>query len=115
MMSQIQEKKYDKNNIFMQIISKKQSANKIYEDENILIIKDIFPKAKIHLLAIPKGEYIDYGDFVTNAHSDLIIKFFKTIEMVMQEQDIREYKLLTNQGKEAGQEIFHFHFHILAN
>ena len=55
--------KYDKNNIFAKIIRKEAKAEVVYEDEHVLCIKDIFPKAPIHVLIVPKAEFTDIFDF----------------------------------------------------
>ena len=51
---------YNKNNIFAKILRKEANAEVIYENEHVLCFKDIFPKAKIHILIIPKNEYTGY-------------------------------------------------------
>ena len=56
---------YDNNNIFSKILRKEIPCDKIYEDENFLFFKDIDPKAKIHVLGIPKVECVDFSDFVS--------------------------------------------------
>ena len=54
---------YDKNNIFAKILRKEIPCNKVYENEFILAFHDINPQKKIHILVIPKGEYVDLDDF----------------------------------------------------
>ena len=65
---------YNKNNIFAKIIRKELSAKIIYEDNDILCFNDINPVDDIHVLVIPKNEYINYGDFISNANKDEILK-----------------------------------------
>ena len=107
--------KYNSNNIFAKIISGILETEKLFEDDILIIIKDINPKAKIHLLAIPKGDYIDFVDFSKNAAPEVFHHYFTKIRQYAKNNDINHYKLLTNNGKESGQEIFHFHTHILSN
>ena len=61
---------YNKNNIFAKILRKEANAEVIYENEYVFCFKDIFPKAKIHILIIPKSEYTDIYDFSKNASSE---------------------------------------------
>ena len=63
---------YDKNNIFAKILRGEIPCDKIYEDKFALAFKDINPQAKIHVLVIPKGAYINMNDFSINAKSDEI-------------------------------------------
>ena len=58
---------YDKNNIFAKILRKEISCKKILENDYILSFHDINPQKKIHVLVIPKGEYIDLDDFNNRA------------------------------------------------
>ncbi len=61
---------YDKNNIFAKIIRKEAKANIVFENKHILCFKDIFPKAPVHILIIPKGQFKDIFDFSINATSE---------------------------------------------
>jgi histidine triad (HIT) family protein len=107
---------YDKNNVFAQIIAGKMQANKVYEDEMVLAFNDINPVAEIHVLVIPKGEYINYGDFINKASCDEIANYFTKILDIIKILGLesKDYKLITNKGVDAGQTIFHFHTHIIA-
>ena len=61
---------YDKNNIFSKIIRKEAKANIVFENKHILCFEDIFPKAPVHILIIPKGQFKDIFDFSINATSE---------------------------------------------
>ena len=65
----MKEVKYNKNNIFAKIIRKEAKANIVFENKYILCFKDIFPKAPVHILIIPKGQFKDIFDFSINATS----------------------------------------------
>ena len=58
---------YDKNNIFAKILRGEIPCDKIYEDKFDLAFKDINPQAKVHVLVIPKGAYVDMNDFYYNS------------------------------------------------
>ncbi len=106
---------YDNNNIFAKILKKEIPSKIIFEDDEILAFHDINPKAKIHVLVIPKGEYRNLEEFATNANPALFQSFFNKIEMIADKLGIKEsgYRVITNTGKDATQTVFHFHAHIL--
>ena len=108
---------YDKNNIFYKILHKEVNSNFVLEGEHFVVINDIKPKAPVHMLVIPKGEYIDYADFVTNASNAEILDFNKAIKQVIDMMNLCEggYRLISNSGKFGEQEVPHMHVHILGN
>lgn len=105
---------YDKNNIFAKIIRNEISNEKIFEDEFIIVIKDINPIAPFHILVIPKNNYIDFSDFTENASTEEIAHYFKIITKITQENNIDNYRIISNIGENAGQSVFHFHTHIIS-
>ncbi|MCP5370048.1 MAG: HIT domain-containing protein [Rickettsiaceae bacterium] len=105
---------YDNRNVFAQIIQGKIKAEKLYEDDKLIAILDINPASPIHILVIPKGEYIDLADFVNKATDQEIAHYFKMVTKIAAENGAKEYRVLNNKGKSAGQSVFHFHTHILS-
>tara|TARA_B100001248_G_scaffold262340_1_gene257633 strand:- start:931 stop:1281 length:351 start_codon:yes stop_codon:yes gene_type:complete len=107
---------YDKNNIFAKILRGEIPCNKIFEDQTSLFFNDINPQAKIHILGIPKFECVDLKDFIDNADQETVSAFFKTVSLVIDELNINEtgYRIISNSGINGGQEVPHFHIHILA-
>ena len=106
---------YDTNNIFAKILRKEIPCNEIYEDNMVLLFHDINPQAKIHILGIPKFEAIDLSDFITKADKTMINYFFSKIVDVSREFNLVKngYKVISNSGKNGGQDVLHFHVHIL--
>lgn len=106
--------KYNENNVFAQIIKNESPSEKIYEDNDILIIKDAFPDKNwtTHLLCITKIKYIGYSDFISHAYSHTIILFFKKIDEIARKNGLEHYQLMVNNGESSGQEVMHFHVHI---
>lgn len=99
--------------IFGKIIKGDLPAEKVFESETILVIKDIAPKAPVHLLIIPKKEY---KDFQSVPKEDLlIIEEVAAIAQTLAEKFgvADNYRLLTNIGTKAGQSVFHLHFHLI--
>ncbi|MFZ9180949.1 MAG: HIT domain-containing protein [Rickettsiales bacterium] len=107
---------YDKNNIFAKIIRGDLPAQKIYEDDNVLAFNDISRASPVHVLVVPKDEYIDYNDFVTKANAEIVVDFFKKISQIAKELNIVNdgFRLITNNGSNAHQTVKHFHVHLLA-
>ena len=107
---------YDKNNIFAKIIRGEIPAKKVYEDENILAFYDISKASPVHVLVIPKGEFIDFIDFVTKENPQKVTNFFQKVAQISQDLKIVEsgFRLITNNGNDAHQTVKHFHVHILA-
>ena len=106
---------YDKNNVFAKILTKQIPAKIVYEDDECLAFHDINPISKIHVLVITKGEYTDFSDFVCNSNPGESERFFRSVEKVVQTLNLGKsgYRLLTNTGEDARQEVLHFHMHIL--
>jgi len=100
--------------IFTKIINKEIPANIIFEDELCIIIEDISPQAPLHYLAIPKKEIIGVSD-LDDKDIDIMGHLMMTIKKQMQNINVSNYRLVINNGSEAGQTIFHLHIHILAN
>ena len=106
---------YDNNNIFAKIINKEIPCESIYEDDKVLFFYDINPKATIHILGLPKTEVISFSDFITISNEGDIKYFFQKIFEIVKKFELHKtgYRLITNDGKDANQEVPHFHVHIL--
>ena len=107
---------YDKNNIFSKILRGEIPCKKVYENEQVLAFHDVNPQKKIHILVIPKGEYIDLDDFNKKASEKEIIALNKATTHVANLLATKDkgYRALTNIGSDGGQEVPHLHFHIFA-
>jgi histidine triad (HIT) family protein len=104
-------------NIFSKIIKGEIPCKKIFEDENVLSFWDIYPKAPIHALVIPKLNYSTFEQFAQNEPSDVVGNFFIKVNFIATDILNLKYnfKLVINNGEKAGQEVPHFHVHILSN
>ena len=105
---------YNKDNVFAKILRNEIPSKKVFENDDLLCFYDQNPVSRIHVLIIPKGEYIDYNDFTKNAPADLIARFFKTIPEIAKRLGVDEYRIVSNCGESAGQIVFHFHVHLIA-
>ena len=108
---------YDKENIFAKILRSEIPCDKIYEDEYVLSFKDINPQAKTHILIIPKDHYIDIADFLHNANAQYQSNFWASVYTIIDNLALRSkgFQIKTHKGKDGGQEVFHFHLHLLSN
>ncbi len=107
---------YNRDNIFAKIIRGEIPANKVFEDDKVLAFHDISKAAPTHVLVIPKGEYVDFIDFTSNAAESEIAHFFAKVNHIAKdlEADKSGFRLITNNGSYAHQTVPHFHVHILA-
>ena len=105
---------YNQQNIFAKILRGDLPCTKIYENDKILIFKDINPVAPIHFLAIPKGQYCNFSDFVASVNHDEVAGFFIAIKNIANQYAPKGFRLITNNGSDATQTVEHFHIHIIA-
>ena len=107
---------YDKNNIFAKILRGEIPCKKVYENDHVLAFHDINPQKKVHVLVIPKGEYVDLNDFNSKASDIEIVELSKAVTHVanLVGAKVKGYRALTNIGSDGGQEVPHLHFHIFA-
>ena len=108
---------YDNDNIFAKILKGEIPCDKVFENEHVLSFKDINPKAKIHLLIIPKEPFIDISDFLKNADKHYQSNFWKSVDEIIINIGLTDkgFQIKTHKGKDGGQEVFHFHLHLLSN
>lgn len=100
--------------IFCKIVAGKIPAEKIYEDTDCLVFKDINPKAPTHLLVIPKEHFASVND-IPASKMDIMGKLFAVVQKVTKKTgvDTTGYRTIINHGPSAGQEVFHLHLHII--
>lgn len=106
--------RYDDKNIFARILAGEIPANKVFEDENVLAFHDIAQLTPVHVLVIPKGKYVSLDDFVARASDKELASYMRALGMVARRMGVSEtgYRLVSNTGKDANQEVMHFHSHI---
>lgn len=102
------------NCLFCKMISGEIPAAKMYEDDNMIIIKDIDPKAKNHFLCIPKSHFKSLAE-MNEQQSEMVRQCLVKIPKLEKELGLKKgYRLVINQGENAGQTVFHLHIHILS-
>ena len=106
---------YDSNNIFARIIRGEIPCKKVYEDELVLAFHDVSPAAPVHVLVVPKGDFISFDDFVLKNKPEVVGAFFSKVREIAKQLAVVEsgYRLISNHGENASQSVKHFHVHII--
>ncbi|SHH46147.1 HIT domain-containing protein [Thermosipho atlanticus] len=99
--------------VFCKIINGEIPSEKLFEDEDFIIIKDIKPVAPIHLLLIYK-KHVPTINELREDDRRRFWKIFSIIKDISKKLGFESYRVVVNNGREAGQEIHHIHFHIIA-
>lgn len=100
--------------IFTRIIDREIPADIVYEDDRVIVIRDINPQAPLHLLVVPKTP--DYANVHEVAVGDpaLLAHMVQTAKALAESHADGQFRLVFNSGENAGQTVFHVHGHILA-
>jgi histidine triad (HIT) family protein len=99
--------------LFCKIIDGDIPAERVFEDDLAIVIKDIKPKADVHLLVIPK-KHIESLDTVTGEDHEAMLHILRLLPSLAREQGLDNgYRTIINTGKGGGQEIFHLHIHLM--
>lgn len=102
------------NCLFCKIIAGEIPSSKVYEDETVYAFKDINPIAPVHILIIPK-QHISKLEDVTAENSAVISHIFEVAAKIAKDMGLSGgYRVVSNCGEDAGQTVFHIHFHLLA-
>ena len=103
---------YQADCLFCRIAAGEIPADRVFEDESIIVFRDINPKAPTHVLAIPRRHLASAAD-LTDADGGLLTALFGALRRVALEAGLGGYRIVTNVGAESGQSVFHLHFHLL--
>ena len=100
--------------LFCGIVEGKVKANLVYQDDSIVAFKDIAPKAPVHILIIPRKHLVSVSD-IAAADLALIGEIFQVAARLAREQGVADsgYRVVVNSGADAGQSVFHLHYHLL--
>ena len=106
---------YDNQNIFAKILRGEIPNDIVYEDDHVLAFRDIAPQAPMHILVIPKGAYVSIDDFGAQASAVEQAAIFQAISKIAAQEGVAAdgFRVIANTGAHGGQEVPHFHFHIL--
>ena len=99
--------------LFCKILAGEIPSDKIYEDDKMYVFKDIYPKADVHLLAIPRV-HIESLNEVENEHDEIMAHMIKQLPKLAKEQGLKDgFRTIINTGKGGGQIVYHLHIHLL--
>ena len=99
--------------IFCKIAKGEIPSNKLYEDDDMLIIKDLNPQAPVHLLLIPKDHYASICE-MNDAQAATLARCLKKLSTLVDELGLKDgFRLVSNKGENGCQSVGHLHIHIL--
>lgn len=99
--------------IFCKIAAGEIPSDTVYEDDKVVVFRDIAPKAKVHLLVIPR-EHIESLNEVGEEHGELLVHMMGLLPKLAQAEGLDSgYRTIINTGRGGGQEVFHLHIHQL--
>ena len=110
---------YDDNNVFAKILRGEIPNKTVLETEHCLAFHDIRPQAPVHVLAIPKGPYVNFDHFGAEASDAEIVDFTRTVARLCADLGVAPgtggtgYRLISNCGTAGVQEVPHLHVHLL--
>lgn len=99
--------------LFCNIIAGNIPSKKIYEDDQCYAFYDIEPKAPVHFLVVPKQHFASAAE-VTPENSAVVAHIYEVIAKLTKEMGLSSFRIVNNCGPDAGQTVFHIHFHVLA-
>ncbi|MCL2629340.1 MAG: HIT domain-containing protein [Alphaproteobacteria bacterium] len=108
------EASYDDNNVFAKILRGQLPCDKLAENDHAIAFKDLHPKARFHALVIPRGEYVNIHHFIRKATADEQVGFWNLVADIAELARSDGFNTLTNTGASHGQQVPHFHIHIMA-
>ncbi len=101
------------NCLFCKIEKGEIPSDRIYEDEDVIVFRDIAPKADVHLLVIPRKHIVGLNDLLPE-DQQLMGKMMVLLPKLAKDQGLDEgFRTIINTGKGGGQEVFHLHIHLL--
>ena len=99
--------------LFCKIAADEISSDRVYEDEQVIVFKDIYPKANVHLLLIPRQHIASLNE-LDESHDALMAHMLRLLPRLAKEQGLDEgFRTIINTGPGGGQEVFHLHVHLM--
>lgn len=99
--------------LFCKIAAGEIPSKKVYEDDLCYAFYDIDPQAPTHFLVIPKAHIASVSE-VTPENQAIVGHIFSVIAQITKELGLESYRVVSNIGEQAGQSVFHLHFHVLS-
>ena len=107
--------KSDPNCVFCKIIDRLIPSKIVYEDDYAIAFEDASPQAPVHILIVPKTHIADIHG-ITIAERELIGHLFFVVKSIVSQKGLEQagYRMVINNGRDAGQWVFHIHLHLLS-
>lgn len=99
--------------IFCKITKGEIPSVKVFEDDYVVAFNDINPKAKVHILVVPK-KHIESVKHLEEADKGIVAELIFSAKKIAEDKDLQGYKLVINVGREGGQMVDHLHLHLLS-
>lgn len=105
---------YDPNNVFARILRGEEPCTRVYDDDFALAFEGKNKLAPVHVLVIPKGPFVDLGDFLVRATDAELMGFWRGVAKTIEALNISRpgYNLFSSIGRDHNQSVFHFHVHL---
>jgi histidine triad (HIT) family protein len=104
---------YEPDCLFCKIAAGEIASDVVHADERVVVFRDINPRAPTHVLAISR-RHIPSAAELTDADGELLVAMFGALRRMAEDAGLGGYRIVTNVGADAGQSVFHLHFHLLA-
>jgi histidine triad (HIT) family protein len=101
------------NCLFCKIEKGEIPSDQVYQDDDVIVFKDISPKAKVHLLVVPR-KHVEGLNHLLPEDNQLMGKMMLLLPKLAKQQGLEQgFRTIINTGKGGGQEVFHLHIHLL--
>jgi len=99
--------------LFCKIMAGEIPSDKVYEDDKVYVFKDIYPKADVHLLMIPR-KHVDSLNEIDESFDEVMTHMMRLLPKLAKEQGLNDgFRTIINTGPAGGQEVFHLHLHLM--
>ena len=99
--------------LFCKILAGEIPSDKVYEDDKVYVFKDIYPKADVHLLMIPR-KHVDSLNEIDKSFDEIMAHMMRLLPKLAKEQGLDDgFRTIINTGPGGGQEVFHLHLHLM--
>lgn len=99
--------------LFCKIVAEEIPSERVYEDDKVIVFKDIYPKTKVHLLVIPRQHIVSLNE-LDESHDALMAHIMRLLPKLAKEQGLDSgFRVIINTGRGGGQEVFHLHLHLM--
>ena len=99
--------------LFCRIVAGEIPSERVHEDDEVIVFRDINPQAPTHVLVVPRRHVASVAD-LADSDGGMLTALFAAVRAVAEKEGVSDYRVITNVGAGAGQSVFHLHLHLLA-